>query len=1628
MSHLWTVLLLCFASSVCFGQFTSTRHHQPTGFYMTKVVSDTTISIGQPFSYTVYFNIPVGTTSLTLSDQLPAPLIYLNSSYSLPVTQCGTSVPLVTVTTPQANNLNTYTLTLNNIPSCAVGVGSFTITVQFPNGTTCNGRDVFNRACANGKINGISLPQGFCHDPGVRTVGRAVNPWKIKKLPIVPSYNSTTGCWQTADSVIKWGIRVYKDNPDVTGNLNAVNAVVTDVLPPGATLVSSTCGATQSGNIVTWNVGALDATLSSSYYDCEFVVSYPRSIFPLGTTVSNIAQLGGVLGSAASPCGNLSDSSDRTCVTFVSNVPTSGYVQKNLYTATQQAGCFAQYELFFCNRGVSTITSFTGQDILPASIASTATFEGTTATTITLNGMIATLQNGIVTVTSTTALAVGECRSVTINFTIPQVPAGTVISNTMSMTYGTPPQTAQTTTSFTVRENKPIPCLFKEVVCKNPSNLVDYNLGSVLRYRLRIQNIGGGALSNVTLKDVLNPNLEYFGNPSYYIGTSYATTPHCAGGTAPNQWSGVTLNYNSATNTVTATLPQIASQVCDVKASPSCGEHGTNGLNYYFIEFDVKVRESSALGNIPNVFSVSGGNLGYELFSDPVYVLVVGNPVLSVAKSVRSTSAQSYSISTSASSGSTIRYRLQATVPTGAPFLKDIHIVDLLPKNDGTNSDKFITSPCANRASQFDVTLANLLIVSQTGTSYYTHLITPGTSGQQPSYLTFAGTGAIPLLFNNGSTCGVNGNWPPNSLAIGAKNLGFYLGTVLPGTGIKTIEFDANVSNTATNGQTACNTFVAGGWAQFLINSSVVSFQRVISPESNTACVTIADSNKCLQVRRDSVKVGGWVNGSCTNNVFTTITNPNATPTTFTISAPGISVSPSSIALGAGATSYPIFTVSPVPSSQNICLRITNSFGSKTPCDSICFTTIACQTVPSCKNLLVSLNNPAATCAGVDGNGNRMYSVTMTGTNSNGPVTIQFPTTQIGNATISPSTFAISSNGAFTASFTYTDLIPVTTSPFVTVTYNIINSLGQSVTCTSVVDLPNCVDTNPCCQNFVKRVQYTQAQVGVPPSGLVNNGNIDLGATLFAGPNPIQKFTATIVSAQTRMVRKVGFLSPVFIPLVGQQGQWRRTFGDVRPVSGSAGTLFTSPSTLIPMVIPPTNGTTVVGQFPNRVREATWQSSVCRDWRNGIPMRLLMKFPEPMANSTHPGDRFEQLSFSVKFSFTDCNCNTCDTVIHFLVARRRVPGPFGGNDGYTSIRRGKPGEQVQGVQEAIPAQTSIVMESESKGKLWIVNPNTPENTITVKGVEIVSEIAEITSLRNGTIAGFTDKTIGVISTNVKPGENGEIDMVMKPISGLSVYKYDVRFQYTDSTSEEIQYSDVYSMTARVPGSSPDIMEIDKSTKPANVKSYSVFFRNVNGYKENVSRIRVKTTGNVRILAVGPQSENGTEVTLIPVYKQSGSIVLPPMEDAASVVEPDSILKPIYLTLSGVNSDAIRLNYEALDDNNTVISTGSFLLSDPITGVKHDLEDIALGMEILSVPNPASNITTISINLANPLQRASVKLIDLLGREVLTVISNSPLALGNHVFATDLSELPVGSYFIILDSEIGQVSESLIISK
>lgn len=65
------------------------------------------------------------------------------------------------------------------------------------------------------------------------------------------------------------------------------NAVVTDVLPAWASLVSGGC-VTQSGNTLTWNVGNLDASVPYVYNYCDIEVEYPWVLSRLAHKSSTI--------------------------------------------------------------------------------------------------------------------------------------------------------------------------------------------------------------------------------------------------------------------------------------------------------------------------------------------------------------------------------------------------------------------------------------------------------------------------------------------------------------------------------------------------------------------------------------------------------------------------------------------------------------------------------------------------------------------------------------------------------------------------------------------------------------------------------------------------------------------------------------------------------------------------------------------------------------------------------------------------------------------------------------------------------------------------------------------------------------------------------------------------------------------------------------------------------------------------------------------------------------------------------------------------------------------------------------------------------------------------------------------
>ncbi len=987
---------------------------QSNGFTLKKVVSDTAIATGQNFSYTIYFSIPAGATNVTITDVLPANLTFqaINTTSA-----CGTP----TVSTPAVGTSGPVSLNWTSLPSgCS---GSFVITVQFPNGITCNGVTARNNVCMTASLPGI--PIDFCTG-FVLTRAIAANPWNIGKWVIGAGTQPGPCPSITADSIITYQICVYK-NVGVTGQLNLENAVVYDTLPAGAMLVSSTCGATQSGNVVTWNIGALSALPMYNTVCCTYSVLYPPALFPTGTQLHNQATLQGVLGSPNNPCGPALINSNETCVEI--KTVTSGTLMKFAYT-NGQPGCAGKYGIWVCNNGSVPIASMTITDTIPAPL--TGLSIGTASV-----GLAALLTGNVVTATLTSPLPPNTCRYFEVNFTIPaSATTGTVVTNCAhAVIVGTAPLIACAT--FTINAPLPQPCVWKEVCSKQPA----YTPGSIFRYRLRVQNIGGLAMTGATITDVLNPNLQYIGNPSYY--TASAWNVPCQ---TTSNWSGVTSSH--AGNTLTFNLPSIPAS-CQNIFYANCGMYGTFGVPYYFIEFDVKVTDTSALGNIPNNFTISGGNLSGPTTSNTDYVNVVGTTGFFLDKGV-ATDTTSWASTLTTTAGSNVNFRLRLTVAPGSVGLRHVTFADLLPR-DTIPTDNLILGPCGPRGSAFNLGFASPITSVPAAVDYRN-----ATSFANVNLL--APSGAPAPMFT--SACGTMGSWVPGILPLD-RNLGWYFGAAPVGAGNSaTAMFTATVAPGAQDSTTACNTFAANGAVRHLINSAVYTDQVTGNLESGTACVTVMQdtlTEQCFTVVPQSIiNTGTNAVGHCTYDIVVSINNPGAPVTGYFSSFSG-TVAPSPLAIPSGTTTDTLTFTDTPPSDTFICISygIMDPTGAPRLCDSLCIDLPPCGGSDPCDSL--SSNVKSITSTGVDGNGNCTYSVVLDFTNtSSNSFPIWLDSFQ---GAVAPGTLAIPV-GSSSQTVTFTD------TPFadslVCIRFGL-NIQGIHVVCDSVCfPIPPCGETSLC--------------------------------------------------------------------------------------------------------------------------------------------------------------------------------------------------------------------------------------------------------------------------------------------------------------------------------------------------------------------------------------------------------------------------------------------------------------------------------------------------------------------------------------------------------------------------------------
>jgi uncharacterized repeat protein (TIGR01451 family) len=822
------------------------------GYSLKKVVSNTSIQSGVNFSYTILFTAPAGATTVTIQDQIPSSLVVVN--VPTPAIVNGVT-PVVTTTGPLGSQIVTYTLT--GLPVGSPASGSFTIVVKFPEGTTCNGATARNRA-------GIRIGQEWFYTPYVSTSATAVDPWVVSKAilsgPVVNPNGGNCGYLMNAGTTVTYRLSVMKANGlwgNNVGQMNMNSATVTDILPAGAVFGSATppTGVSLSGNTITWipNSGNLDAANPWAYYWVDITVTYPAGPFPNGSFVYNQITLAG------SVCQQqVAHQSNQTCIEIANVTPNpNAYFQKYVNVTNRVPGCQGFYTIIFCNNGNVPLTAFNINDVIPAGISvEKVQMYGagvTTPVNITANSGGNTIVSGLTSswydsgtigynvsnlqFAMTGSLPVGSCLYMYIYFNINSNPAGTQITNCATFNGLANGLTLpQTCTTFTVAAGTPEPCLLKDIC----STQTDYEPGDVIRFRLRVQNIGSANITGASIQDILHPNFQYLGNESYYVSSSYS--PPCGSGSGipsgTTAWTGVTASHSG--NNLGWNLPTINAD-CQAFYVGYCGYYGTYGLPYYFIEFDVAVDGSALPGVTPNNYAISGGNLPGTTTSNTVNVLVVAKFGQETEKEVSTDNGATFASSGTVTPGSTAKFRLKYKNTSNVP-VASINLVDLLAKDDGPTNDWLVLNRSASRGSQFDITY---------GANPATSLLP---SGSPPAPIINFAIGENICLppFGISSGCTTT-SW---AAAPVTENVRFNFGTysLVSGSTLRE-DFDVNIPLTANTQETVCNDFAALATANFLLNGNPTAV--ALTPiAAAPVCLTVGSAVPCC----DSVMVSQYSN------------------------------------------------------------------------------------------------------------------------------------------------------------------------------------------------------------------------------------------------------------------------------------------------------------------------------------------------------------------------------------------------------------------------------------------------------------------------------------------------------------------------------------------------------------------------------------------------------------------------------------------------------------------------------------------------------------------------------------------------------------------------------------------------
>ncbi|MCX6305010.1 MAG: T9SS type A sorting domain-containing protein [Bacteroidetes bacterium] len=857
----------------------STPQVDENGFLLKKQASVTSEYTGVTFTYTIFYTIP--------STAKPGAVITITDEIFPPLVVEPTNNPNITIGPHAAGAPTPVTYVVPAPDPGKPKAGDFQINVHFPAGTTCNGEFVDNHARMTTVPNtgpgvitsGLGLWTPCLMVTAVAADNSNVSPFStdpfiLDKTAVLPSTTSGSNVLYHAalDGVVKYHLTISKPSPyqgTGYGQQNLTNVIITDNFPAGAVLnfasvkVSASTGwytspvvtFMQIGNSIEFKVtNFLDAASSTPMLQFSYEIYYPQSIFQIGDYVGGLARF------SATTCNTPLVNYYFTEV-IIGAAQACGQPSKSVSITNRVPGCPGLYRLSVTNNGnvklpdcnitdnipnevdVSRIVFNTAlppnvslelrtnltQQTIPASPPAGYTWNNT-------GGHISIVEVWIRNILGY-GIDPGDAFNFDIYFTVaPGVPPLTNVDNTMTASFpGSPiPPITTPTVRFVTENFQPKICADK-MVC---NKLLSYKYGDIVRYRLRIQNIGSQTLSGADIVDILNDNLLYLGNEKYYSSTD-GNIPCGVSGTN----NGIPLNatpwYVLSTSHYLQRLdwqiPPIAPE-CD-KANFYYGCYVT-GVPYYFIEFDVLVKQNALAGSVSNFFTVQGGTLPVPKTSNVDFITVNSVGGLLAEKFI-SLDGKHWSKNEVVTPGSVVNYRLWYKNTANYP-VNDVLLIDLLPMDFNAATDRMILDRPLDRGSQFDISYSRLVNTAPE-IRVNGSLIAPTPTVKLNSTFNIC----LPEMGYSPWGCKpANPTW--STLPLGGKNVMFEFGTNFPFNAdnqlkpgdILTCDYKVQVPLTSS-GKHACNSFVVKSTGYYY--TGAVGNLQIVYPlpvESNTACLT----------------------------------------------------------------------------------------------------------------------------------------------------------------------------------------------------------------------------------------------------------------------------------------------------------------------------------------------------------------------------------------------------------------------------------------------------------------------------------------------------------------------------------------------------------------------------------------------------------------------------------------------------------------------------------------------------------------------------------------------------------------------------------------------------------------------